>query len=46
MAPALEYASRQGLRVKEEVYGLWIFTDYSQSPPLDYVAWYLPVEGR
>lgn len=46
MAPALEYASRQGLRVQEEVYGLWIFTDYSQSPPLDYVAWYLPVEGR
>ena len=44
LAPALEYADAQGLSVKEEIYGLWIFTDYSQPNPLDYVALSLPVE--
>ncbi|MDD3192980.1 MAG: MerR family transcriptional regulator [Oscillospiraceae bacterium] len=44
LAPALGYAAQQGLKVQNEVFGLWVFTDYSQPRPLDYVALYLPVE--
>ena len=43
-APALDYAAGQGLSVKDEIFGLWIFTDYSQPRPMDYVALYLPVD--
>ena len=42
LAPALDYAAGQGLSVKDEIFGLWIFTDYSQPRPMDYVALYLP----
>ena len=44
LAPVLDYAAGQGLAVKDEIFGLWIFTDYTQPRPLDYVALYLPVE--
>ena len=44
LAPALDYAVGQGLSVKDEIFGLWIFTDYSQPRPMDYVALYLPVD--
>lgn len=44
LAPALDYAAGQGLSVKDEIFGLWVFTDYSQPRPMDYVALYLPVD--
>lgn len=44
LAPVLDYAADQHLMVKDEAFGLYIFTDYSRATPLDYVALYLPVD--
>ena len=44
LSPALRYAADQKLTVKGEAFGLYVFTDYSQPVPLDYVALYLPVD--
>ena len=33
-----------GLTVADEVYGFWVFTDYSQPSPEDYIMLWVPVK--
>lgn len=42
--PVLDYAAAKKLTAGDEAFGLYIFTDYSQPTPLDYIALYLPVD--
>lgn len=44
LAPALDFAAKNGLTVADEVYGFWVFTDYSQPSPVDYIMLWVPVK--
>ena len=44
LRPAIRYAQEKGLTVGEEVYGFWVFTDYSQQSPVDYIMLWVPVK--
>ena len=44
LAPARDFAAKNGLTVADEVYGFWVFTDYSQPSPEDYIMLWVPVK--
>lgn len=41
--PLENWAKSEGKTIGDTAYGTWVFTDYSQEPPLDYISLYLPV---
>lgn len=44
ISPLASWAENEGYRADGDVAGFWIFTDYSQNPPVDYAKLYLPVQ--